>query len=253
MSDTVTISPRECRRQKCWQIVRHHYHDRGWCHATKKYDRLLATLLDGQTAVLDIGCGRRFPMARRLMECGAQVHGVDPTVEPENVPPGATARRGTAEQIPYPDNVFDVVSSASVLEHLPNPLAAFREFNRVLKPSGKVVFLTPSRYDYVSLGAMLVPNALHARFVKAIEGRDEADTFPTYYRANSVRQIRRLAAETAFVAERLEYVNNYPYLLMFSPVLCRLAIGYDKLIQRVRPLHCLQGWLLGTLRSTKVV
>lgn len=35
--------------------------------------------------------------------------------------------------IPYPDATFDVVFADNVLEHLPDPLAVFRELARVLK------------------------------------------------------------------------------------------------------------------------
>ena len=131
------------------------------------------------------------------------------------------------------------------------PERVFGEFCRVLKPGGHVAFLTPNRYDYVSIAARIIPNALHAGIITALEGRERHDTFPTYYRANSVRQIRRLAARTSFDVVRLEYVNHYPYLLTFSPLLCRVAIAYDEWIRRLRCLRWLQACLLGLLRSTK--
>ena len=63
----------------------------------------------------------------------------------------------------------------------------FREFNRVLKPGGRAILLTPSKYDYVSIIARFMPNRLHGKLVNATEGRAEEDTFPTHYRANSRR------------------------------------------------------------------
>ncbi|MEL7444505.1 MAG: methyltransferase domain-containing protein [Pseudomonadota bacterium] len=41
--------------------------------------------------------------------------------------------------IPYPDNSFDVVLVAHVLEHMPNPAAAMSELLRVLKPGGLLI------------------------------------------------------------------------------------------------------------------
>ena len=243
------------RRAKCWQIVRRHYHDRGWQHAYRKYDDLLATSLGDHSAVLDVGCGREFPLAPKLLKTGAEVHGIDPALDTESVPDraGVTIKRGTAEAIPYPDDRFDVVVSRSVLEHVQNPLVVFRELYRVLKPGGKFVFLTPSKYDYVSLIASCVPNRFHAAIVERMEGREERDTFPTFYRANSAHQLARLAAESGFEVEALRYENNYPSMFMAHPLLCRMAVGYDNLISLSPRLHWLRGWLLGCLSSTKAV
>ena len=237
------------RREKSWAMVRRHYHDRGWQHANSHYVNLLAEIITQGAAVLDVGCGRSFPMAGHLLACGAEVHGIDPVAEPTEASPGVICRRGTAEHIPYPDSSFDVVTSRSVLEHIKDPGPALREFRRVLKPGGCVVFLTPNKYDYVSLAARVIPNRLHGRVVRLLEGRDEQDTFPTYYRANSRRQIHRLAATVGLRVERLEFLNNYPSMLMFSPPLCRLGIAYDRLIRAVPWLHWLQGSILGVLRT----
>ena len=56
------------------------------------------------------------------------------------------------------------------------------------------MLLTSSKYDYVSVAAQLISNRFHTKVVSATEGRDEMDTFPTFYRANSRRQLGRLAA-----------------------------------------------------------
>ena len=101
------------------------------------------------------------------------------------------------------------------------------------------------------LAAALIPNALDAKLIKAVEGCEEVDTFPTYSRADSVSQIRRVASKTCFEIERVDYLNNCRYLLMFSPLLCRLVIGYDKLIQSFLRLRCLQCWLEGMLQRAK--
>jgi ubiquinone/menaquinone biosynthesis C-methylase UbiE len=41
--------------------------------------------------------------------------------------------------IPLPDNSFDAIMCIEVIEHIPNPLAAFKEFHRLLKPGGILV------------------------------------------------------------------------------------------------------------------
>ena len=41
--------------------------------------------------------------------------------------------------IPVSDNTFDAVMCIEVFEHLPNPIDALVELNRVLKPGGKLI------------------------------------------------------------------------------------------------------------------
>lgn len=50
---------------------------------------------------------------------------------------------GCAACIPVEDNNTDFVLSSHVLEHVPNPIAAFLEWQRVIKPGGYVVMIVP--------------------------------------------------------------------------------------------------------------
>jgi len=62
---------------------------------------------------------------------------------------GLTVRtaRADAESLPFADESFDLVLGHAVLHHLPDLERAFREFHRVLKPGGRVVFAgEPSRF-----------------------------------------------------------------------------------------------------------
>lgn len=247
---TGRVSHRLGRRKRSVAMLREHYEFRGWQDAYTCYGSLLRNLVRRGARVLDVGRGRTFPTAPLLLETGAEVHGIDPVADPQQAPKGTVLKQGLAERIPYPDATFDIVASRCVLEHLRRPATAFSEFRRVLKPVGRFVFLTPSRYDYISIAARIVPNSFHGWVMRQLEGRSEKDTFPTYYAANSIRQVHRLAAQTGFGVEELRYYNHYPYLLVFSPFLCRLAIAYDELIGRHKHLLGLQAWLMGVLCRT---
>ncbi len=45
--------------------------------------------------------------------------------------------------IPEPDASFDVIMCTEVLEHLPSPIEALREFSRLLRPGGQLILSAP--------------------------------------------------------------------------------------------------------------
>jgi len=52
-----------------------------------------------------------------------------------------------AEELPFPDESFDLVFGHAVLHHIPDLSRAFAEFRRVLRPGGAITFCgEPSRY-----------------------------------------------------------------------------------------------------------
>jgi len=50
---------------------------------------------------------------------------------------------GDITEIPEEDASFDAIMCVEVLEHLPDPLAAIREFSRLLRPGGTLVLTAP--------------------------------------------------------------------------------------------------------------
>jgi ubiquinone/menaquinone biosynthesis C-methylase UbiE len=48
---------------------------------------------------------------------------------------------GQAEQLPYPDAAFDLVTCQCSLHHLPKPQPALREMLRVMKPQGRMMVI----------------------------------------------------------------------------------------------------------------
>lgn len=110
----------------------------------------LACLQSGE-AVLDVGCGTgtlALKAARRVGHAG-RIAGVDPGVQQIARARAKAARRhlsvefqvGVIEQLPFPDQTFDVVFSTLMMHHLPSPLKrqGLAEIARVLKPGGRLV------------------------------------------------------------------------------------------------------------------
>ena len=57
------------------------------------------------------------------------------------------------------------------MEHNEDAESAFSEIFRILKHKGRYIFLTSNFSDYASLMAYVIPNRLHAKIVKWLEGR----------------------------------------------------------------------------------
>lgn len=132
----------------------------GWFHDSfsfrGKYRELrqrtiaLAQLQPGEAA-LDVGCGTgtlALQVASRVGRAG-RVAGIDPgTAQIARAQQKATRRHvpiefqvGVIEQLPFPDQTFDVVFSTLMMHHLPAPLKrqGLAEIVRVLKPEGRLI------------------------------------------------------------------------------------------------------------------
>ncbi len=108
--------------------------------------------------VLELGCGVAY-FSAWLARRGARVVGLDPT--PAQL---ATARRlqgitgldfrlveATAEQVPLPDEAFDLILSEYGASLWADPQRWIPEAARLLRPGGKLVFLTNSVLVYLCL------------------------------------------------------------------------------------------------------
>ena len=199
-----------------------------------------------QLTLLDAGCGRTVPVLRKYLGRAGRLIGVE-LVDFTDVPPGIEAHKADLGRIPLPDSCVDVIMSRSVFEHLANPESVYREFRRLLKPGGIVIFLTANMWDYGTLVARLVPNRFHAAIVKRVEGRSEEDTFPTAYKTNTRADVVRLAQAAGLRVRSFDYLGQYPNYLMFNGLLFLLGTAYDKLITRFDALKWLRGWILVTL------
>lgn len=216
-------------------------------HPYRIFENRVDALVDrGAKVLLDAGCGRSAPVLAKYLGRVERLIGVE-LVDFTNVPPGIETYNTDLAKLPLPDASVDLIMSRSVFEHLTDPAAVYQEFARVLRPGGRVVFLTANMWDYGTLVARLVPNRFHSRVVKAVEGRAEEDTFPTAYRTNTRRDVDRLAAQARLGVESFDYLSQYPNYLMFNGVLFAIGTAFEKLISRFDALRILRGWILVTL------
>lgn len=217
-------------------------------HPYRIFERRINDLLNPGDTLLDAGCGRTVPVLRNYVGRAQRLIGVE-LEEFTDVPEGIETFNTDLANIPIEDSCVNLIMSRSVFEHLQDPAAVYQEFSRILKPGGKIVFLTANMWDYGTLVARLVPNRFHARIVKNVEGRAEEDTFPTAYRTNTLGDVKRLADSSGLTINSFEYLNQYPNYLMFNGLMFFLGMCYEKITSRFEFLRILRGWIMVTLEK----
>lgn len=227
-----------------------HKYYRDTPHPYRLFERRVEALISGGgvRSLLDAGAGRTVPVLRKFLGKVERLIGVE-LVPFTEVPAGIETHNADLGALPLADASVDLIMSRSVFEHLADPAAVYREFARVLRPGGRVVFLTANMWDYGTLVARLTPNRFHAKVVRFSEGREEEDTFPTEYKTNTRGAVDRLAADAGLGVQSFDYLSQYPNYLMFNGALFFVGMCFEKLIARVGALRGLRGWILVTLRK----
>lgn len=137
--------------------------------------------------------------------------------------------------IPVPDASFDAVMCTEVLEHVPDPVAALRELNRVLKPGGHLLITAPftslthfAPYHFASgLSRFFYEHHLREMNYDILN----LDLNGNYYEflAQEIRRVKRVAKE--YSNTRLTLVDKIA-LHAVLPVLQKLS-GRDRKSQEL--------------------
>lgn len=217
----------------------------GWRPATEIYADLVRAHLHPNSRLLDVGCGRGG-LVEQLTHPLSQVIGIDPdlaSLHEHRLPMPRV--QAFSHRLPFAADTFDLVSASWLLEHLSHPGQDFREIARVLRPGGAFIFITPNRRHPLSIlnQALGRLGRVQGWLVRGFYGRAAADAFPTFYRANSRRDLDRLAAASKLRLEQLQVVAD-PTYLAFTPALFHLMERLEAHIPAERKIH-----LVGTLRA----
>jgi ubiquinone/menaquinone biosynthesis C-methylase UbiE len=108
-----------------------------------------------QDRVLDVGCGTGELLTRLAAKYPeARLAGLDPVPEMLKVARRKLSakvelRVGWANELPWPDDSFDIVVSCNMFHYITHPVEAVREMERVLRPRGKMV-ITDWCDDYIA-------------------------------------------------------------------------------------------------------
>jgi len=109
--------------------------------------------------LLDLGCGfgrhtyEALARGAHVVSCDMamaeleSIHNTAPILIDDGLFDGQllhTQVQGDGTHLPFPDHSFDKVIASEVLEHVPDDIAAYDEFMRILKPGGTIAVTVPA-------------------------------------------------------------------------------------------------------------
>jgi ubiquinone/menaquinone biosynthesis C-methylase UbiE len=164
--------------------------------------------------VLDLGTGTAqipIELCRRYADCrvmaaDAAVHMLELArynLEIENLTHRIELAHVDAKRLPFPDGVFDVVMSNSIIHHIPEPIAVLREAVRVVKAGGLLFFRDLVRPDSVEQLKDLV-----ATYTAGTNDHQQRMFAESLHAALSLGESRTLIAALGFRADGVQQTSD---------------------------------------------
>jgi SAM-dependent methyltransferase len=106
----------------------------------------ISTYTEDKSQFLEIGAGNR----PRIPVSGSCFLDLSPKAMEALSARNAFCTAGSAENLPFPDECFDLVCAFEIVEHVPEDTAVLREVVRVLKKGERFLFSVPLHMEYWS-------------------------------------------------------------------------------------------------------
>jgi SAM-dependent methyltransferase len=139
------------------EMQSHHYpilyqvEDTHWWYVGRRriiqslVEKIRATLDTPGPRILDVGCGTGANL--KMLAGYGRAECVDISQQAVDFCHERglqSVRLGAAEQLPYENDSFDLVTALDVIEHLDDDVAGLREMRRVLRRDGRVLLFVPA-------------------------------------------------------------------------------------------------------------
>jgi SAM-dependent methyltransferase len=181
-----------------------------WVTAASWDDLIGELALRPPARVLDVACGSGGPALHLARTTGCEVVGVDlhahaiAAAERQAGEQGLTGRASfqladATEALPFPDAAFDAVACVDAVNHLAGRAHVFREWQRVVRPGGRVLCTDPVVVTGVVTFEELATRASIGYFVFTPAGENERLLEAAGLR---VLEVRDMTADIAELARR---------------------------------------------------
>jgi len=171
-----------------------------------KRNRIYQLISDTQyTSVLDVGCGDGEQLKQYVRDdtfgCGLDID-LDKIKSINNNNSNCFVC-SDAQNLPFKDETFDLVTATEVIEHLPDHNRFLGEVHRVLKPNGFLFLSTPNQLQI---------SALIMKIVEFIKGTKFLDV-PDHISKLTPIKLKKELKRAGFIIESLDYGAFNPYIL----------------------------------------
>lgn len=198
--------------------------------------------------VLDAGAGRRIKHFGSQLRQAERLVGIDVAYDDLRVNRDiGEPVVGDLERLPFQRESFDCVISVDVVEHLSDPASFFQEAARCLRPNGVLILCTPNLLGYKNLIARALPRPVLDSAWRYFKGRPE-QPHRTYYRCNTVGQVRRLGQSAGLLIDHSHHLNEISHFCYPYPALSWLSYLYGRLLSVLR-LGFLLNYIVCVLRK----
>lgn len=213
--------------------------NKGWTDSVTLYKSTFSKLINSETVIMEAGCGFSN-LYKDEYKKAKHVIGVDISEEylalNDVIQEKIVSDLSNCPQVK--NNSVDLIVSAWVLEHLESPEEVFAEFSRILKPGGKLVFLTPNNLNYIVFLNKLIPHWFRLRVARKLGGELTVEPMPTFYRANSVVRLSELARSNGLTLKEVHLNGDPTYvainkLFFYAGILVELVLQLP-LLRRMR-------------------
>lgn len=180
------------------------------------YVAYLKSIIDlNDKSILDVGCGNGWS-SYFLAEHAKSVTGIDlhqSGFEPQ-LSEKLSYKQSSATDLKFNDNTFDIVTTHECLEHIPDPMKALNEFDRVLKPGGYLFIVGPNLFSLLQTLRGLLIYVWKNRPLSALLFR--SPSMPRHPYGNTIPELIYFGVRNFLQIFRL-YLLRRPLFLLREP------------------------------------
>lgn len=190
----------------------------------KNYLHRIKDELNGKI-VLDVAAGSGVT-TEILLELGAKVEAFDLFPEYFMIKEVDCKRADILDKMPVPDGYADYIICQEGVEHFSDQCKAYKEFNRILKPGGKLIMTTPSYsnlkakmsyllFECEDLNKLMPPNEIDSVWMAEKSLNDEI--YYGHIFLTGIQKLRVIGKLTGFKISEVVFnrVNKTSLFLMF--------------------------------------